>query len=211
MLGTAVDCIEERDGRASGVRLANGMVLAADMVVVGIGIIPGVQPLLDAGAAGGNGVDVDAFCRTSLRDVYAIGDCAAHRNRFADGGSIRIESVQNAADQALVAARSITGAPVPYDALPWFWSNQYDLRLQTVGLSARHDAVVVRGDPAARSFSAIYLRQSRVIALDCVNATRDYVQGKALVAGALAVDPALLADIALPLKSHAAPAAPARL
>ncbi len=206
MLSTAVDRIEGRGGRATGVRLADGAVLAADMVVVGIGIIPGVQPLLDAGAAGGNGVDVDAFCRTSLPDIYAIGDCAAHRNRFADGSSVRVESVQNATDQALVAARSITGAPVAYDALPWFWSNQYDLRLQTVGLSTGHDAVVVRGDPAARSFSAIYLRQSRVIALDCVNATRDYVQGKALVAGALTVDPALLADAMQPLKSLAAAA-----
>ena len=204
MLDTAVSRIEERDGRAGGVRLGDGTVLPADMVVAGIGIVPAVQPLLDAGAAGGNGVEVDACCRTGLPDIYAVGDCAAHHNRFADGGSIRLESVQNAVDQALVAARAIAGTPAPYDAAPWFWSNQYDLRLQTVGLSAGHDAIVVRGEPAARSFSVIYLRRSAVVALDCVNATRDYVQGKALVAGALVADPARLADTAQPLKALAA-------
>ncbi len=144
MLNTAVSRIEERHGRASGVRLGDATVLPTDMVVAGIGIIPAVQPLLDAGAAGGNGVEVDACCRTSLPDIYAIGDCAAHRSRFADGGSIRVESVQNAVDQALVAAKAITGAPVSYEAISWFWSNQYDLRLQTVGLSTGHDAMVVR-------------------------------------------------------------------
>jgi len=205
LLNAAVDCIEEREGRASGVRLGDGTVLPADMVVAGIGIIPAVQPLLDAGAAGGNGVEVDACCRTSLPDIYAIGDCAAHRNRFADGTSVRVESVQNAVDQALVAAKAITGAPVPYDAVPWFWSNQYDLRLQTVGLSTGHDAIVVRGEPETRSFSVVYLRRSCVIALDCVNATRDYVQGKALVAGGLMVDPARLADATQPLKLLATP------
>ena len=204
LLNTSVSRIEERDGWACGVRLGDGTVLPADMVVAGIGIVPAVQPLLDAGAAGGNGVEVDACCRTSLPDIYAVGDCAAHRSRFADGGSVRVESVQNAVDQALTAARAITGAPAPYEAVPWFWSNQYDLRLQTVGLSAGHDALVVRGEPAARSFSVVYLRRSAVVALDCVNATRDYVQGKALVAGALVVDPARLADTAQPLKALAA-------
>ena len=203
LLGTSVDCLEERAGRVSGVRLGDGTVLPADMVVAGIGIVPAVQPLLDAGAVGGNGVEVDSCCRTSLPGIYAIGDCAAHRNRFADGGCIRVESVQNAVDQALTAAKAITGTPAPYDALPWFWSNQYDLRLQTVGLSNGHDAVVVRGEPATRSFSVIYLRRDAVIALDCVNATRDYVQGKALVAGAAIVSPAQLADTTLPLKSLA--------
>jgi 3-phenylpropionate/trans-cinnamate dioxygenase ferredoxin reductase subunit len=201
LLQTAVDCIEERDGRACGVRLGDGTSLPADIVVVGIGIIPAVRPLLDAGAAGGNGVEVDEYCRTSLPDVYAIGDCAAHVNRFAAGARIRLESVQNAADQAGVAARSIAGAPVAYDSVPWFWSNQYDLRLQTIGLSLGYDDVVVRGDPAARSFSLVYLRGGRVMALDCVNATRDYVQGKALVAAGATVDPALLGDATKALKS----------
>jgi 3-phenylpropionate/trans-cinnamate dioxygenase ferredoxin reductase subunit len=198
--GAMVECLEERDGRVSGVRLADGEVLPADMVIVGIGIVPEVAPLLDAGAAGGNGVRVDAQCRTSLPDVYAIGDCALHVNAYADGAEIRLESVQNANDQANVVARLLTGQDAHYDAVPWFWSNQYDLKLQTVGLSIGHDATVLRGDPAARAFSVIYLRQGRVIALDCVNATRDYVQGKRLVAERMAVDPAVLADPATVLK-----------
>jgi 3-phenylpropionate/trans-cinnamate dioxygenase ferredoxin reductase subunit len=200
LLNRAVDCIEETAGRACGVRLADGAVLPADMVVVGIGIVPAVAPLRQAGAAGGNGVDVDAFCRTSLPDVYAIGDCAAHLNRYAAGARVRLESVQNAADQAMIAAKSVTGAPVAYDAVPWFWSNQYDLRLQTVGLSIGHDATVLRGDPATKSFSLVYLREGRVIALDCVNMSRDYVQGKALVANGTQADPAMLADSNIPLK-----------
>jgi 3-phenylpropionate/trans-cinnamate dioxygenase ferredoxin reductase subunit len=200
LLNTAVDCIEEDAGQACGVKLATGAVLPADMVVVGIGIVPSVEPLLAAGAAGGNGVDVDAFCRTSVPGVYAIGDCAAHANRYAQGARVRLESVQNAADQAMIAAKSIIGAPVAYDSVPWFWSNQYDLRLQTIGLSIGHDSTVLRGDPGARSFSVVYLRDGRVIALDCVNAARDYVQGKALVVNGVRVDPAALADAGMPLK-----------
>jgi hypothetical protein len=151
------------------------------MAIVGIGIIPAVAPLLAAGARGGNGVDVDEFCQTSLSDIYAIGDCAAHANSFADGSVIRLESVQNVNDQASVVARHIGGDAQPYGATPWFWSNQYDLRLQTVGLSSGYDHAVLRGDPATRSFSIVYLRQGKVIALDCVNNVRDYSHGRKLV------------------------------
>ena len=199
-LNVAVTCIEEVDGKACGVTLADGETVSAEMVIVGIGIVPAVQPLLDAGAAGGNGVEVDAQCRTSLPDVFAIGDCAAHANAFADGATIRLESVQNANDQATVVAKTITGTPVDYHAVPWFWSNQYDLRLQTVGLSTGHDGWVMRGDPAMRSFSLIYLRADRVVALDCVNATKDYVQGRALVMAGAVIDPDRLADVTTPLK-----------
>jgi 3-phenylpropionate/trans-cinnamate dioxygenase ferredoxin reductase subunit len=199
-LGVTVECIESREERACGVRLADGAVLPCEMVVVGIGIVPAVAPLIAAGAAGTDGVDVDPLCRTSLPGIYAVGDCAAHENRFAGGARIRLESVQNANDQATTAARAIAGQPLPYDAVPWFWSNQYDLRLQTVGLSIGHDAAVLRGDPAARSFSLIYLREGRVIALDCVNATRDYAQGRRLVEAGAAIEPALLADTSRPLK-----------
>ena len=208
-LGVAVDCIEEADGRAVAVQLADGERIACDMVIVGIGIVPAVQPLLDAGAEGGNGVLVDATCRTSLPDVYAVGDCAAHANRFADGAVIRLESVQNANDQATLVARALTGAPQPYEAVPWFWSDQYDLKLQTVGLSTGHDGVVVRGDPATRAFSIVYLKRGRVIALDCVNATRDYVQGRALVVAGAEIAPEVLADAGVPLKSLLAPASAA--
>ena len=202
-LGVAVDCIEERDGAATGVRLADGSVLPCEMVIVGIGIVPAVEPLLAAGAAGGNGVNVDANCRTSLPGVFAIGDCAAHPNRFAAGATIRLESVQNANDQAATVAKAITGAPEPYDAVPWFWSHQYDLKLQTVGLSTGHDDVVVRGNPDSRAFSVVYLREGRVIALDCVNAVKDYVQGRALVEHGTMLHRDDLADVQQPLKSLA--------
>ena len=202
-LSSNVAAIETAQGRACGIRLADGSVIAAQLVIVGIGIVPAVAPLLAAGAAGGNGVRVDDHCRTSLPDVYAIGDCALHANRYAGGAEIRLESVQNANDQATVAARAILGMPASYDAVPWFWSNQYDLKLQTVGLSAGHDATVLRGGPADRRFSVVYLKDGVVVALDCVNAVKDYVAGRALVAGAVRADPAQLADPDMPLKSMA--------
>jgi 3-phenylpropionate/trans-cinnamate dioxygenase ferredoxin reductase component len=190
----------EGDMHAAGVRLADDSVVPADMVIVGIGIIPAVSPLIAAGAEGGNGVLVDEHCRTTLPHIYAIGDCASHRNGFADGATIRLESVQNANDQATTAAKAISGAPVPYAATPWFWSNQYDLKLQTVGLSTGYDATILRGDTASRSFSVIYLKQRQVIALDCVNAVRDYAQGRKLVEARAIIDPIKLADVAIHLK-----------
>jgi 3-phenylpropionate/trans-cinnamate dioxygenase ferredoxin reductase subunit len=199
-LGAQVERLEVNDGALSGVRLAGGETVAADLAIVGIGIVPAVEPLTAAGAEGGNGVDVDGQCRTSLPDVFAIGDCAAHENRFAGGARIRLESVQNANDQATVAARTIVGEHTTYGSVPWFWSNQYDLRLQTVGLSIGHDQVVQRGDPATRSFSVIYLKGGRVIALDCVNATKDYVQGRKLVEAGADIDPLDLADTGRGLK-----------
>lgn len=199
-LGVTVEALEGAGGRVTGVRLAGGSVIPADMVIVGIGIVPAVEPLLTAGAAGGNGVAVDAICRTSLPDVFAIGDCALHANGFAGGAQIRLESVQNANDMASCAAKAIADEPVPYEAVPWFWSNQYDLKLQTVGLSTGHDTSVVRGDPASRSFSVIYVREGRVIALDCVNATRDYVQGRALVLAGAQIAPERLMNSDVPLK-----------
>jgi len=205
-LGVEVSCIEGKDGRVSGVRLASGEVLPADLVVVGIGIVPAVEPLLAAGAEGGDGVTVDLHCKTTLPDVWAVGDCAAHANVHGAGRVVRLESIQNATDQATIAAKSIAGTLGPeerYDAVPWFWSNQYDLRLQTVGLSIDHDDVVVRGDPDMRSFSVVYLRGGKVVALDCVNKTKDYVQGKALVASGRIVDRAKLADPDVLLKDLA--------
>ncbi|OSZ70212.1 pyridine nucleotide-disulfide oxidoreductase [Sphingomonas sp. IBVSS2] len=201
-LGAQVAAIEGED-RVTGVRLADGEAIPADMAIVGIGILPAVEPLLAAGAVGGNGVLVDAQSRTSLADVFAIGDCALHVNRYAGDMAVRLESVQNANDQATVAAKTICGVEASYDAVPWFWSNQYDLKLQTVGISAGHDTVVVRGDPSTRSFSLVYYRQGRVIALDCVNAVRDYVQGRRLVVEGLAVDPAAIADASVPIKEIA--------
>jgi len=197
-LGVAVESIEGGT-KVTGVRLKDNEVIPADIVIVGIGIVPAVEPLIAAGAEGRNGVEVDAQCRTSLPDIFAIGDCALHANKFANGMPIRLESVQNANDQATLVAKTIMGQHVSYDAVPWFWSNQYDLKLQTVGLSTGHDATVIRGDPATRSFSVIYLREGRTIALDCVNATRDYVQGRKLVANGLSAHPTKLADVSTPL------------
>ncbi|QZP08768.1 FAD-dependent oxidoreductase [Caenibius sp. WL] len=199
-LEVALDSLEGKDGRVTGARLASGEVIPADMVVVGIGIVPAVAPLITAGAAGANGVDVDEFCRTSLPDIYAIGDCAAHANAFAGNAVIRLESVQNANDMANTAAKHIMGDAQPYHALPWFWSNQFDLKLQTAGLSIGHDQTVLRGDPATRSFSVVYLKGGKIIALDCVNAMKDYVQGRKLVEAGAAIAPDLLADAATPLK-----------
>lgn len=198
--GTGVARMETAGGEVEAVVLADGGRIETDMVIVGIGIIPETAPLIAAGCAGTNGVDVDEFCRTSRSDIYAIGDCAAHHNRFADGARIRLESVQNANDQARVAASHILGKPQPYDAVPWFWSNQYDLRLQTVGLSTGFDRAVVRGDPASRSFSVIYTRHGQTIALDCVNAVKDYTQGRAHVIAGSHLDEAVLSDAAIPLK-----------
>ncbi|QKS01982.1 hypothetical protein F9288_06320 [Sphingomonas sp. CL5.1] len=126
-----------------------------------------------------------------------------HANRFAGGAEIRIESVQNATDQATVAARSILGEKAKYEAVPWFWSNQYDLKLQTVGLSNEYDLAIVRGDPASRSFSIVHLKQGRIVALDCVNSAKDYVQGRKLVERGVCANPQRLADTSLPLKDLA--------
>lgn len=199
-LGAKVERIEGEGGRAAWLYLGDGSRMRCDLVVVGIGIAPTVEPLLSAGARGADGVAVDAQCRTSLPDILAIGDCALHRNRFAGDTEIRLECVQNAHDQAVVAARSLLGQAVSYDAVPWFWSDQYDLKLQTVGLCVGHDEVVVRGEPDTRSFSLVYLQQGRVIALDCVNRLKDYAQGRRLVSEGTRPDRACLADAAVPLK-----------
>lgn len=212
-LGVEVVSLEARDGRVCGVRLASGEVLPADLVVVGIGITPAVEPLVAAGATGApttpggaGGVLVDLHARTSLPDIYAVGDCAAHANVHAHGHVIRLESIQNAIDQATIAAKSIAGTVGEgerYDAVPWFWSNQYDIRLQTVGLLHGYDDEVVRGDPEARSFSVVYLRAGKVVALDCVNRTKDYMQGKALIVSGREVDRGKLADAQVVLKDLA--------
>ncbi|PKP64867.1 MAG: pyridine nucleotide-disulfide oxidoreductase [Alphaproteobacteria bacterium HGW-Alphaproteobacteria-7] len=201
-LGEGVRAVLGEDaGRVTGVMLDSGEEIACDMVVAGIGIVPAVAPLIAAGAAGSNGVDVDFCCRTTLDDIYAIGDCAAHANPFADGAVIRLESVQNAHDMANTVARAIMGEKEPYHALPWFWSNQYDLKLQTAGLSLGFDQTVLRGDPETRKFTVVYLRDGKPIAFDCVNTMKDYVQGRKLLeSGVGKVDPALLADPEMPLK-----------
>ena len=199
-LGVAVDCLVGDGARVTGVQLADGSVIAADAVIVGIGIVPAVQPLLRAGANGANGVDVDAYCRTSLPDIYAIGDCAAFACDYAGGQVMRVESVQNANDMATCVAKAICGDEVPYKAFPWFWSNQYDLKLQTAGINLGFDSTLLRGDPGERSFSIVYLKQGRIVALDCVNRVKDYVQGRKLMESGAVPDLDRLADAQVPLK-----------
>jgi 3-phenylpropionate/trans-cinnamate dioxygenase ferredoxin reductase subunit len=189
-LNSSIGAFLSRNGRVAAMRLQTGEVIPTDLVIVGIGIVPTVLPLVAAGARGTDGVDVDEFCRTTLPDIYCIGDCA----RMPFGPGVRIESVQNASDQAMTAARAISGQPKAHHALPWFWSNQYDLKLQTVGLHVGYDATVLRGAAPTRSFSLIYLKNGAVRALDCINASRDYVQGRKLVEASAKVDPLLLAD-----------------
>lgn len=189
------------DGRATHVRLASGEELPADLIIVGIGLAPHQAVLEGAGAACGNGVIVDAFCQTSLPGVFAIDDCACHPNPYAGGAQVRLESVPNAVEQAKTVASVILGQPAPYRALPWFWSNQYDLKLQTAGLNLGFDQTVLRGEPETRSFSLVYLRRGQVIAIDAVNAIKDFMQAKALIEAAVRVDPARLADNGTPLKA----------
>jgi 3-phenylpropionate/trans-cinnamate dioxygenase ferredoxin reductase subunit len=168
----------EGESAVTAVHLTNGERLPAELVIAGIGITPNVEPLLEAGAIGGNGVHVDEFCKTSLPDVYAIGDCAAHVNVFAGNGRIRLESVQNANEQGMTVAKLLTGTPTPYRSVPWFWSDQYDLKLQTAGLALGYDSTTIQGDPATRSFSVAYLKNGQLIAMDCVNAIKEYVQAR---------------------------------
>ncbi|MDG6080277.1 NAD(P)/FAD-dependent oxidoreductase [Erythrobacter litoralis] len=199
-LSAAVDALEGADGWASGIRLVDGDLVSCDLVIVGIGILPDIDALADAGAICENGVRVDSYCRTSLPDIYAVGDCAQHENLFADGAIIRLESVQNANDMAATAAKHICDKDETYSALPWFWSNQFDLKLQTAGLSIGYDQTVLRGSMADRSFSVIYLKADRVIALDCVNAMKDYVQGRKLVEARAVLCPEDLGDTSRQLK-----------
>ena len=200
--GTTVASIEARDGeRVGGVGLESGEVIACDMVIVGIGIVPAIEPLRAAGAARDGGVLVDRAARTSLADVYAVGDCAVRPSDFAqDGGPIRIESVQNAGVMALAAAADITGAVPDKEPVPWFWSNQFDLRMQTAGIATGHDRTAVRGDPSARSFAVAYFQGDRLLACDCVNAAKLFGQAKRMLADGAHLDAAIFANASRPIE-----------
>jgi len=184
--------IEGADGRVTGVALGSGEVLPADRVLVGIGIVPNVAPLLDAGAAGGNGVEVDEHGATSLAGIYAVGDCSSFPFTQPPLQRLRLESIQNASEQAKSVAAAILGRPLPYRPVPWFWSNQYDIKFKTVGISSGYDEAVVRGNPAQRRFSVMYLRNGRALAVDSINSMKDYVDARSIVGRLL--DRARLAD-----------------
>lgn len=199
-LGQGVDYLEGDQGRVHTVILANGTRIATDMVIVGIGLNPEVNVLVEAGAAFSNGIETDRRCRTSLVDIFAIGDCANHENFFADGQRIRLESVQNANDQAMIVTKEILDKGEDYAAVPWFWSNQYDLKLQTIGLSIGYDQEILRGEPASGSFSVIYLREGKIIAIDCVNRPADFIQGKAIIQQSIYIPIEQLSDHSQALK-----------
>jgi 3-phenylpropionate/trans-cinnamate dioxygenase ferredoxin reductase subunit len=198
-LGCGLKGFVGEDGKVTGVETAGGDTLPADQVVVGVGILPNTELAQDAGLAVDNGIVVDDRCRTAIPDVYAIGDCTAHPNKVYER-RLRLESVQNALEQAKVAAANICGEDVRYDQVPWFWSDQYDVKLQIVGLAEGYDSTVERGDPAGRSFSCVYLRAGRMLALDAVNAPKDFMQAKKLIADRACPDPVRLANPAIALK-----------
>lgn len=199
-LGQGVDYLEGDQGRVHTVILANGTRIATDMVIVGIGLNPEVNVLVEAGAAFSNGIETDRRCRTSLVDIFAIGDCANHENFFADGQRIRLESVQNANDQAMIVTKEILDKGEDYAAVPWFWSNQYDLKLQTIGLSIGYDQEILRGEPDSGSFTVIYLREGKIIAIDCVNRPADFIQGKAIIQQSIYIPIEQLSDHSQALK-----------
>ncbi len=198
MLSTALEGFEGNT-RITAVRSVGGQSVPADLVIAGIGIVPNTELAASAGLDVDNGIVVDAGCRTTDRNIFAIGDCTSHPNGIY-GRRIRLESVHNALEQAKTAAANICGEDVEYSQVPWFWSDQYDIKLQIAGLSSGHDEVVVRGNPAARSFSCLYLREGAVIACDAINAPRDFVQSKALIAARRRIAPERLADTGTQLK-----------
>jgi 3-phenylpropionate/trans-cinnamate dioxygenase ferredoxin reductase subunit len=181
------------------VALADGTLLPADLVVVGIGIVPVTDIAEDCGLACDNGIAADEYCRTSDPDIYAFGDCASFPIRRY-GRRVRLESVDNAFEQAKTAAAALAGKPVAHDKVPWFWSDQYDLKLLIVGLAEGHDQLVLRGDPGSRSFSLCYLKGGELIALDAINQPKDYMAARKAIAERLRPDPAKLADPQIALK-----------
>jgi 3-phenylpropionate/trans-cinnamate dioxygenase ferredoxin reductase subunit len=200
--GTTVAAVES-DGSGDAVRAvrcSDGSRIAADLVVVGIGQIPNTELAEQAGLAVDNGIVVDAYACSLDPDVLAAGDCTNHPNALY-GRSLRLESVPNALEQARTAAASICGVRRPHDAVPWFWSDQYDLKLQMVGLSQGHERVVLRGDPAKRSFTAFYLRDHRIVAADAVNRPQEFMLAKRLVAQQAMIGADQLADELVPLRS----------
>lgn len=180
--------------RVEAVELADGSAIPAGLVVIGVGVLPEIELAASAGLECDNGIVVDAHCRTSDPRIFAAGDCAATRHPFADGGLIRLESVQNAADQGRIVAAAIAGTPKAYDAPPWFWSDQYDLKLQMVGLRDRCDLTATRGDMASGKFSLFHFRQGVLRSVDSVNRAADHIQGRKLLAAGVSPTPEQAAD-----------------
>jgi len=198
--GVGVETVAKTDGGYE-LSLKDGRKLEADIVVVGIGVIANTQLASDAGLETERGIAVNEFAQTEDSDIYAVGDCATGMHmRF--GAPTRLESVQNAVDQAMVAAKSILGEPVAYDALPWFWSDQYELKLQMAGLSRGFEDTVIRGDMTANKFSVCYFKGEKLIAVDSVNAIADHMAAKRLLAAGTSVSRDQCENADVPLKAH---------
>jgi 3-phenylpropionate/trans-cinnamate dioxygenase ferredoxin reductase subunit len=190
--------LEGRD-RVEGVVCADGSTIAADRVVVGVGATAVTDIAEDAGLAVDNGIVVDEHCRTSDPSIFAAGDCTNHpsphyRRR------VRLESVDNAFEQAKTAALNLLGRQTVHDRIPWFWSDQFDNKLLIVGLSQDYDTQVLRGDPATRSFSVCYLKGRELMALESVNHLKDYISARKLIADRVSMDLDKLRKIDVPLK-----------
>jgi len=187
------------EGCVTAVECSDDTQVPADLVLVGIGLVPNTELATAAGIHCDDGIAVDEHCRTSEPNIYAIGDCCSHPSpRY--GRRLRLESVDNAFEQARTAAANICGRSVVHDKTPWFWSDQYELKLQIVGLSQGYDQVVLRGDPASHAFSCCYLKGGELIALDAVNHGKDFMAARKLIAERVRPDPARLADPNLALK-----------
>ena len=190
----------EGEGRVTGVLGADGVRYAADVVVVGVGIAAETSLAEAAGLTVTNGIVVDEFGQTSDPNIFAAGD-VANQPSPVDGGRLRLESWQNAQNQAIAVARVMCGARTPHAETPWFWSDQYDLNLQMTGLASAWDRLVFRGDPAERKFTVFYMAADKVVMANAVNAPRDVRFARMLIEAAASVEDAALADQAVPLKS----------
>ena len=196
--GVAVAGFDGERGRLAAVRCADGATAPADLAIVGAGVVPNVELAANAGLRCDDGIVVDERCATSAADVYAAGDCTNHPNPLL-GRRLRLESVPNAMEQARVAAANMAGGGKTYASVPWFWSDQYDLKLQMAGFAADGDSSVMRGDPASRRFTAFHLKGDVLVAVDAVNAPREFMACRQLIGRQL--DPARLADPLVDLKT----------
>jgi 3-phenylpropionate/trans-cinnamate dioxygenase ferredoxin reductase subunit len=207
LLRARVAAVEAGDdgGRAVGVRLADGRLLPADLVLVGIGLEPRTELARQLGLEVDNGIVVDSCARTSNPAVVAAGDCTTLPHPLTGEGRLRIESVQNAITQAKAAAASLLGRQAATRAVPWFWSDQADLKLQIAGLSHGYDQVVVRGAPLSERFSVLYYAADKLIAVDAINTPRDYLVARKVLGegGTLPAD--RVADASVPLKELVSP------
>jgi 3-phenylpropionate/trans-cinnamate dioxygenase ferredoxin reductase component len=183
-----------RQGHVRGVQLADGRSIAADLVVVGVGAAPRDELAREAGLVCENGIVVDRQARTSDRDIFAIGDVASSMMFHYDDRRFRLESVPNALEQAKLAASAIMGHPAPPFEVPWFWSDQYDLKLQIAGIPFGATEVIVRGDRSLAKFAVFHLKEDRVVAVEAVNAPPEFMVGRQLIANRRAVSRAKLAD-----------------